>query len=77
MRTAARRRRTGMAEEQIRELKALEGRRVGLAVRGGGRLDNCQLVSAGRGGVATVWVFANGVDTFVPLADVVDLWEAA
>jgi hypothetical protein len=25
----------------------------------------------------SVWVFANGEDTFVPFDDVVDLWEAA
>jgi hypothetical protein len=66
-----------MGANQIRELRALEGHQVGLAVRGGDRIDDCQLVSAGRGGVGTVWVFADGVDTFVPLADVVDLWEAA
>jgi hypothetical protein len=67
----------GMAEKQIRELKALEGRRVGLAIRGGDRLDDCQLVSAGRGHTRTLWVFANGADTFVSFDDVVDLWEAA
>ncbi len=66
-----------MAANQIQGLKSLEGRRVGLALRGGDRLDDCQLVSAGRGGVATLWVFTAGVDTFVPFDDVVDLWEAA
>jgi hypothetical protein len=25
----------------------------------------------------SLWLFADGTDTFVPLADVVDLWEAA
>jgi hypothetical protein len=46
-------------------------------VRGGRRIDDCELVSVGRGGVRTVWVFADGADTFVPLDDVLDLWEAA
>jgi hypothetical protein len=67
----------GMSAHQIRQLRALEGRRVGLAVRGGDRIDDCQLVSAGRGPGRTLWVFANGADSFVPLDDVVALWEAA
>ena len=67
----------GMAVNEIQKLNALEGRRVGIAVRGGARIDDCQLVSAGRTGVQTLWVFADGVDTFVPFDDVVDLWEAA
>lgn len=71
------RRHTGMATNRIQDLRALEGRRVGLAVRGGHRIDDCQLVSAGRGRMRTLWVFANGADTFVPIDDVMDLWEAA
>lgn len=66
-----------MSAHQIRQLRTLEGRRVGLAVRGGDRIDDCQLVSAGRGPGRTLWVFANGADSFVPLDDVVALWEAA
>jgi hypothetical protein len=66
-----------MAAHQIQRLRALEGRRVGLVVRGGGRIDDGQLVSAGRHGMGTVWVFVDGVDTFVPVDDVIDLWEAA
>jgi hypothetical protein len=71
------RRHKGMPAHQIQRLRALEGRRVGLAVRGGGRIDDGQLVSAGRHGVRTLWVFVDGVDTFVPVDDVIDLWEAA
>jgi hypothetical protein len=71
------RRQRGMAAHQIQRLRALEGRRVGLAVRGGGHIDDGQLVSAGRHGVRTVWMFVDGVDTFVPVDDVIDLWEAA
>jgi hypothetical protein len=70
-------RQSGMAAHQMQRLRALEGRRVGLAVRGGGRIDDGQLVSAGRQGVRTLWVFVDGVDTFVPVDDVIDLWEAA
>jgi len=59
------------------ELKALEGRRVGIAVRGGVRIDECELISAGRGRARTLWVFAEGNDAFVPIDDVIDVWEAA
>lgn len=77
MSSAPPRRPSGMTENQIHEMRALEGRSVGLAMRGGSRLDGCQLVSAGRGRARTLWVFANGADTFVPFDDVIDLWEAA
>lgn len=66
-----------MTATQIDQLKTLEGRRVGLAVRGGERIDECQLVSAGRGEVRTLWIFVDGNDAFVPADDVLDLWEAA
>jgi hypothetical protein len=70
-------RQRGMGAHHLQRLRALEGRRVGLAVRGGGRIDDGQLVSAGRQGIRTLWVFVDGVDTFVPVDDVIDLWEAA
>jgi hypothetical protein len=55
--------------------RSLEGRQVSLALADGSRIDDCQLVSAGRGHIETLWVFSNGSDTFVPLAAVRDLWE--
>lgn len=67
----------GMTATQIHELKALEGRRVGLSIQGGHRIDDCQLISTGRGRVQTLWLFADGADTFVPFDDVLDLWESA
>jgi hypothetical protein len=66
-----------MSMNRIQELKALEGRRVGIAVRGGVRIDECELISAGRGRARTLWVFAEGNDAFVPIDDVIDVWEAA
>lgn len=66
-----------MTATQITELRALEGRQVSLAIRGGDRIDECQLVSVGRGSQRTLWIFADGTDTFVPADDVLDLWEAA
>ncbi len=61
--------------QKIPRLRALEGRQVSLALTDGSRIDDAQLVSAGRNGLRTIWVFTNGVDAFLPLVDVVDVWE--
>jgi hypothetical protein len=58
-------------------LTALEGRSVSVALKDGSRIDDCQLVSIGRNGTKTIWLFSNHADVFVPHDDVVDLWEAA
>jgi hypothetical protein len=55
--------------------RLLEGRRIGLALADGSRLDDCQLVSAGRNGSPSLWLYANGADTFVTMLDVRDVWE--
>jgi hypothetical protein len=57
-------------------LRQWEGRQVSVALADGSRLDDCQLVSAGRTGTATMWLFANGADVFLPLAGVTAVWEA-
>jgi hypothetical protein len=57
-----------------RELKSLEGRRVCLALSGGRRIDDCQLISAGRG-CRSVWIFDAG-DHFVSRDEIVDCWES-
>jgi hypothetical protein len=67
---------SGMKQEKPLQLRSLEGRRVGVALQDGSRIDDAQLVSSGRGNVRTLWVFTNGVDAFVRLSDVVDVWEA-
>ena len=60
-----------------RSLQGMEGRQVSVALRNGNRIDDCQLVSAPRASTATVWLFSNGDDLFVSLADVIDIWEVA
>jgi hypothetical protein len=66
-----------MTTDRLRLLtRHLEGRRVGVALVGGSRLDDCQLISAGRHGAEDLWLYHNGADTFVTLRDVTDLWEA-
>jgi hypothetical protein len=64
-----------MSKHRIIQLRALEGRRVSLALADGSRIDDGQLVSAGRPQLQTIWVFVNGNDTFLPLRDVLDVWE--
>ena len=76
MLTGSNRRSMGvMTKEQQVHLSSLEGRRVSVALQDGSRIDDGQLLSAGRGEVETLWLFTNGTDTFVPHDDVIDLWE--
>jgi hypothetical protein len=63
-----------MSGQQRRNLRSLEGRRVHLSLGDGSRLDEVCLVSARA---RTVWVFLNGEDAFIPVDDVIDVWEAA
>ena len=63
-------------ERAVGLLAHLEGRHVSVALADGSRLDDCELVSAGHG-ADTLWLFVNGDDVFVPVADVTDAWEAA
>lgn len=63
-----------MSADQQMKLRGLEGRTVHLSLVDGSRLDDVALVSARS---RTVWVFTNGEDTFVPVTDVVDVWESA
>ena len=58
------------------ELRGLEGHHVSLALSDGTRIDDCELVSAGRGECSSAWIFTSSGDAFVPLAEVVDFWEA-
>jgi hypothetical protein len=60
---------------RIRRFQQWEGHRVSLALADGTRIDDCELVSVGRHGVRSIWVYSNGIDVLVPHADVVDMWE--
>jgi hypothetical protein len=46
-----------------------------VALADGSCIDDCQLVSAGHHGARSLWVYANRADRFVPMVDVIDLWE--
>lgn len=60
---------------QNEALALLEGNQVSIALRSGDRLDDCQLVSAPRGGTTSLWLFDGRVDVFIPMTEVVALWE--
>jgi hypothetical protein len=63
-----------VTRERRAELNHLEGRRINLSLIDGSRIDDCQLVLAGK---FKLWVFVNGHDTFVHVDRVTDAWEAA
>ena len=63
-----------MTRQRRTELSYLEGRQVSLSLIDGSRIDDCQLVLAGR---QKLWVFVNGHDAFVNVERVTDFWEAA
>lgn len=62
-----------MSSEQHMRSRRLEGHTVSVSLADGSRLDDVALVSARRG---TLWVYDGGEDWFVPVDDVVDLWES-
>ena len=55
------------------EVQKLEGRRVNVALTDGSVMGPVPLVLARRN---TLWVVADGEDTFVPLDRVVNVWNA-
>ena len=56
-------------------VRHLEGYKVSVALSNGDRLDDCDLVAAPRGRTNRLWLFTAGIDLFVPMADVVAMWE--
>ncbi|MDQ3946696.1 MAG: hypothetical protein M3357_16400 [Actinomycetota bacterium] len=67
-----------MADQSTLKYRSLEGRRVGMTLTGGARIEDCQVICAPRHGTSTLWVLLpEGADAFVPLAAVVEIWEVA
>lgn len=67
-----------MADQSTLKYRTLEGRRVGITLAGGARIDDCQVICAPRHGTSTLWVLLpDGADAFIPLAAVVEIWEVA
>jgi hypothetical protein len=67
----------GEMAQRIEEFRRLEGQQVSMALADGSRIDDCSLVSAGRGPAKTIWVYVNGIDAFLQPAHVVAVWAAA
>jgi len=65
-----------MATQRATHLRLLEGRSVSVALKDGGRIDDCELVSSGRKNAPKLWLYTNGEDVFVAQRDVVEVWEA-
>ena len=65
-----------MNRKSLAHLRSLEGCQVSVALSDGSRLDDCQLVSAGRKEFQRLWLFVNGMDTFLSPFSVVAVWEA-
>ena len=66
-----------MAEQIHVMLRHLEGRRVALVLDDGSRILDCQLISAGRPGLSSVWIRIDGTDNFVPVMTVTEVREIA
>lgn len=66
-----------MAEQLHVTLRHLEGRRVSLALGDGSRILDAQLISAGRPGLSSVWILIDGADNFIPVMNVIEVWESA
>jgi len=64
-----------MSPRTLRSFRHLEGHHVSVALADGSRLDDCELVSAGRGAAASIWVHDGIDDRILPAADIIDLWE--
>ena len=62
-----------MTGHRLPDLMRFEGHRVGIALTDGSRIDDCQLVFAGRD---RVWVFSNGRDKWLNATTVCDFWES-
>jgi hypothetical protein len=65
-----------MTARQGHHLREYEGRRISLALADGSRLDDCVLVSVGRGRAESAWLATANQDLFVPWSDVVEVWAA-
>lgn len=66
-----------MSATQLKGLRALEGHHVSVSLIDGSRFDDCTLVSVCQGRTGTAWIFSNGLDLFLPLSAVSDVWETS
>jgi hypothetical protein len=65
-----------MTSRQGYDLRSHEGHRVSVALVDGTRIDDCMLVSVGRGGAGSAWLAQDTNDLFIRWDDVVDVWTS-
>jgi hypothetical protein len=68
---------SGGSAESLTDLRQYQGRQVSISLMDGTVLSECLLVSAGRGGVQTIWIFTDGADVFIRRPDVAGICLAA
>jgi len=64
-----------MSTTTRKKLRQFEGRQVNLALIDGSRIDDAALVSSGRGATTTLWIHTNRQDAFIPMSDIIEVWE--
>jgi hypothetical protein len=65
---------SNLTEASLR-LRRLEGCRVNLSLANGSQLEDVGIVSAGRGGLSSLWLERNGIDLFIDKAEILDVCE--
>ena len=65
-----------MTARQEARLHDLQGRALGFRFADGSRVDDATLVSVSTSVLHTAWICAGGEDLLVPLAEIIDYWEA-
>jgi hypothetical protein len=66
-----------MSTTAIAKLSELLGKRVGVALAGGRRIDDCQLIALPVRQAKKLWLWTGREDVFVSQGDVLDVWEAS
>ena len=61
--------------EAPRRLRDLEGCRVNLSLTNGSQLESVEVVSAGRGGLSSLWLELDGTDLFIKKAEILNIYE--
>jgi hypothetical protein len=57
------------------QLRNLEGRRVNLSLTNGSQLKGVEVVSAGRGGLSSLWIEIDGTDLIIDKAEILDILD--
>ena len=65
---------SNLTEVSLR-LRRLEGCRVNLTLTNGSQLESVEIVSAGHGGLSSLWLERNGTDLFIDKAEILDVSE--